>query len=210
MVGPSGAVCLGIPNGEFASGPKDRSTPGAQNEKYKLMVLNKALPIILHHIMRSMRPVRFRSVLAVDLWPIKLDPVELEWALTMVSQSLREAMGKRRTIIIAARNIRFDGPEPATGLIGRYVVISLSDGGHFVPRDSTAPVFDPNSVELRIDQSLKQVYAFAKAAGGAASIKSTRTARNVVTTIVRIYLAQYSAKPEDRTVFGSKVSIAVG
>ncbi len=157
LVGPSGAVGLGIPKGELASGPKDRSTPGAQNEKYKLMVLNKALPIILHHIMRSMRPVRFRSVLAVDLWPIKLDPVELEWALTMVSQSLREAMGKRRTIIIAARNIRFDGPEPATGLIGRYVVISLSDGGHFVPRDSTAPVFDPNSVELRIDQSLKQV-----------------------------------------------------
>jgi hypothetical protein len=67
-------------------------------------------------------------------------------------------------------------------------MVSLSDGGHRVPRSNSAtPVFDPNSVELGIDQSLNQVFAFAKSAGGAATIKATRTARNVVTTIVRIY-----------------------
>jgi hypothetical protein len=65
-------------------------------------------------------------------------------------------------------------------------MVSLSDGGHRVPRNSVTPVFDPNSVELGIDQSLNQMLAFAKSAGGAAETKATRTARNVVTTIARI------------------------
>jgi hypothetical protein len=108
----------------------------------------------------------------------------------------------RQTIIVAAKNIRFDRPDSATGLIGRYVVISISDGGHVVSANNSLPLLDRNAGELGSDQSLNQLYAFAKAAGGAATIVSTRTARNVVTTIVRIYLAQYSAKHEHQSVVG--------
>jgi hypothetical protein len=99
-------------------------------EKFRPIVLNKALPAILHNIARSVGRVRFRTALGADLWPAKLDLAELEAALTMVTQKLRQAMQRRRTIIVTARNVRFDKPESETGLIGRYVLVSMSDGGH--------------------------------------------------------------------------------
>jgi hypothetical protein len=117
-------------------------------------------------------------------------------------------MQRRQTIIITARNIRFDKPESETGLIGRYVVVSMSDGGHIAtPRSS---VFILNPVKSEIQEGLNQLHAFAKAAGGAATVRSTYTARNVETTIVRMYLAQYSEKSDDRPAVGSKACIAVG
>jgi hypothetical protein len=193
---------LVLPTSNLGLGPKERSISGQESEKCKFLVLNKALPRILYNVTRSVRGVRFRTAFAVDLWPVKLISAELEDALVIVSRSFRETMRRRQTIIIAARNIRFDRPESATGLIGRYVVISISDGGHVWSPNSPLPVLDRNAIDLGSDQSLNQVYAFAKAAGGAATIRSTRTARDVVTTIVRIYLVQYSAKHEDQSVVG--------
>jgi hypothetical protein len=67
------------------------------------------------------------------------------------------------------------------------VVISISDGGHVVSTNNSLPRLDRNAVEPGSDRSFNQVHAFAKAAGGAATIVSTRTARNVATTIVRFF-----------------------
>ena len=207
---PNGLLTLATSNHQLALGPNDGSISGQETAKCKIMTLNKVLPRILSSVTRLVHRIRFRTALAVDLWPTKLDPAEFEYTLMIVAQSFRKTTRRRQTIIIAARNIRFDRPESATGLTGRYVVISISDGGHIVPPNSALPVFDSKSSESGNAQSLNQVYAFARAAGGAATIKSTRTARNVVTTIVRMYLAQYSAKCEDETVGGSKGHIKVG
>jgi predicted RecB family nuclease len=181
---------------------KEESCAGQESEKVKALVLNKALPRILYNVTRSVRGVRFRTAFAVDLWPVKIAPADLEDALGIVSRSFRETLRRRQTIIVAARNIRFDKPESATGLMGRYVVISISDGGHVVSDFNSLALLDRNAIEPGSFQNLNQVYASAKAAGGAATIESTRTARNVVTTIVRIYLVQYSAKHEDQSVVG--------
>src|ERR1035437_2981180 len=189
-------------NDQLALGRKDRPCAGQETEKCKTLVLNRALPRILYNVTRSMRGIRFRTAFAVDLWPVTIIQSELEDVFSIVSRSFRETMRRRQTIIIAARNIRFDKPESATGLIGRYVVISISDGGHVVSANNPLPLLDRNAIELGSDQSLNQVYAFAEAAGGAATIMSTRTARNVVTTIVRIYLVQYCAKHEHQSVVG--------
>jgi predicted RecB family nuclease len=189
-------------NDQLALGRKERPCAGQETEKCKTLVLNRALPRILYNVTRSMRGIRFRTAFAVDLWPVTIIQSELEDVFSIVSRSFRETMRRRQTIIIAARNIRFDKPESATGLIGRYVVISISDGGHVVSANNPLPLLDRNAIELGSDQSLNQVYAFAEAAGGAATIMSTRTARNVVTTIVRIYLVQYCAKHEHQSVVG--------
>ncbi len=189
-------------NDQLALGRKERPCAGQETEKCKTLVLNRALPRILYNVTRSMRGIRFRTAFAVDLWPVTIIQSELEDVFSIVSRSFRETMRRRQTIIIAARNIRFDKPESATGLIGRYVVISISDGGHVVSANNPLPLLDRNAIELGSDQSLNQVYAFAEAAGGAATITSTRTARNVVTTIVRIYLVQYCAKHEHQSVVG--------
>jgi hypothetical protein len=183
-------------NHQLAFGLKEESILDQKNEKCKLIVLNKALPGILCNVTRSVRGVRFRTALAVDLWPAKLNPAELEDILRIVARVFHETMRMRRTIIISARNIRFDRPESATGLIGRYVTISISGRGRVVSGNSPLPVSNASSIEPGNDHSLNQVYAFAKAAGGAATIRSTRTPHNMVTTIVRIYLVQYSSKRE--------------
>ena len=116
----------------------------------------------------------------------------------MVTQKLRQAMQRRQTINITARNIRFDKPESETGLIGRYVLVCMSDGGHAAAPSS--PVLCLNPVKSEIQEGLNQLHAFAKAAGGAATVKSTYTARNVETTIVRMYLAEYFVKPDETRV----------
>ena len=190
-----------VNSGQLVLRPKDGC------EKFRPIVLNKALPAILHNIARSVGRVRFRTALGADLWPAKLDLAELEAALTMVTQKLRQAMQRRRTIIVTARNVRFDKPESETGLIGRYVLVSMSDGGHVAAPSSSVCL---NPVKSGIQEGLNQLHAFAKAAGGAATVRSTYTARNVETTIARMYLAQYSEKPDDSFVVGSKASIAVG
>ena len=152
--GSKGALGLAASGPQLALGPKDGMVPGDENERCKRLNLNKFLPKMLEYVKRSTRHVRFRSVLAVDLWPVKLDPAELGLTLKVVVESLREGMATRKTIIIAAKNIRFDRLDAATSLIGRYVVVSISDGGHFVPANSRPPVSDRNSCEPRTDQSL--------------------------------------------------------
>jgi hypothetical protein len=189
-------------NHQPALGRKEGSGAGQETEKCQTLVLNKALPEILYSVTRSLRGMRFRTAFAVDLWPVKIVQAELEDVFGIVSRRFRETMRRRRTIIVAAKNMRFDRPDSATGLMGRYVVISISDGGHIVSAKNSLSLPDRNAVEPGSDRSLNQVYAFAKAAGGAATIVSSRTARNVATTIVRIYLAPYSAKHEHRSVVG--------
>jgi hypothetical protein len=204
------AAAAGSPNSHLVSASKPQLAPGRnegscagqETEKCKTLVLNRALPRILYNVTRSLRGIRFRTAFAVDLWPVKIIQAELEGVFGIVSRRFRETMRRRQTIIVAAKNCRFDKPESATGLKGRYVVISISDGGHIVSARNFLPRLDRNAVELGSDQSLDQVYAFAKAAGGAATITSTRTARNAVTTIVRIYLVQCSAKHERQSDVG--------
>jgi hypothetical protein len=116
--------------------------------------------------------MRFRTAFAADLGPVKIVQAELEDVFGIVSRRFRETMRRRRAIIVAAKNSRFDKPNSATGLRGRYVVISISDGGHVVSANNSFPRLDRNAVEPGSDQSLNQVYAFAKAAGGAATIVS--------------------------------------
>jgi predicted RecB family nuclease len=202
LSGSSNSHLVSTSNNQLALGRKEGSCAGQETEKCKILGLNKALPRILYNVTRSARGIRFRTAFAVDLWPVKIVQAELEDVFGIVSRRFRETMRGRQTIIVAAKNIRFDRPDSATGLIGRYVVISISDGGHVVSANNSLPLLDRNAGELGSDQSLNQLYAFAKAAGGAATIVSTRTARNVVTTIVRIYLAQYSAKHEHQSVVG--------
>jgi hypothetical protein len=200
---PNRQLILPTSEHQLVLGAKERSMLGRQTEESKLLLLNRTLPRILCNVARSVRSVRFRTAFAVDLWPVKLNPVELEDTLVIVARRFRATMRRRQTIIIAAKNIRFDRPDYSTGLIGRYVVVSVSDGGHLVSGNTVLPLPNPNAIEPGSDQSLDQVYAFAKMAGGAATIRSTRSTRNVVTTIVRMYLVQYSAKREDQSISGN-------
>jgi hypothetical protein len=100
-------------------------------------------------------------------------------------------MKKARTkaAIFSAKNLRLDKPKPPTGLKGRYVAVSFSDGGRRV---------EPRGRDVEADAYLDQVDTLAKEFGGAATVTSASTGRNSTETIVTIYIPQYSSKLDAR------------
>ena len=94
-----------------------------------------------------------------------------------------------RAAILSARNLRLNKPKPPTSLKGRYVAVSFSDGGRSV---------EPRGSALEADMYLDQVDALAKEFGGAATVRTAPTGRNVAKTIVTIYIPQYSSKLDAR------------
>jgi len=171
---------------------KDGSILGSETEKYKVLNLNRVLPIILDCVTRSIRGIRFRTAFQVDLWAVKLNPNEFRDALTSITKKFKEMMLRRKTIILAARNVRFDKPDSVSGLIGRYVVISVSHAGDIALTGS--------SLDSQREIDFSRVYEFMEAIGGVATLMSTRGARNKMTTILRLYMPQYSSdQPQRRT-----------
>ena len=78
------------------------------------------------------------------------------------------------------------------------MAISFSDGGRRVESAGSAQG-DEELSDLEADVSLHQVDALAKEFGGAATVRSAPTGRNVAKTIVTIYIPQYSSKPDPGT-----------
>jgi predicted RecB family nuclease len=150
--------------------------------------LNKLLPAMLEKLGHSFGGFRPRTELARDLWPVRIDSTELEVLLRLIIHNFMKK-ARTRAAIFSARNLRLDKPEPATGLKGRYVAVSFSDGGRRV---------EPRGGDVEADAYLDQVDALAKEFGGTATVISASTGRNVAKTIVTIYIPQYSSKQDAR------------
>src|SRR5712691_3702997 len=86
----------------------------------QMMALNKAVPTFLHRF-----GIRFKVQFAAGLWPVRVNPAELELALAIIVGSFDETMQAGEAITVAAVNIQFQEPKAATGLIGKYVALSL-------------------------------------------------------------------------------------
>jgi hypothetical protein len=156
--------------------------------------LNKLLPKIFEGFRGSFPRLRYRVVLAPNLWPVKLNQRDLEFVfVTFVSILRREK--QRRAFILSAKNCRFDKPDPQLDLTGRYVAVSLSDGGR-VEQPRRPPREDAIRTGLQEDVSLDQACVLAGKLGGAASVKMARTGRKFVTTIVTTYIPQCIFKPD--------------
>ena len=92
-------------------------------------------------------------------------------------------------VILRAKNVRFEGPHPATGLIGRYVAVSLSEGGRI--EQARRPTHEDEIPEgFPTDLSFGQVFFRAKQLGGRATVESVRTPRRSAVTIVTTYIPQ--------------------
>jgi hypothetical protein len=155
--------------------------------------LNKVLPKIFEGFRGSSPRLRYRVVLAPDLWPVQLNQTDLEFVLSTFVHILR---GKQqRALILSARNFRFDKTDPELDLTGRYVAVSLSDRGQVEQpqRPSRDGVFPTG---LQEDISLDQACMLARMLGGAASVKLARTGRKFLTTIVTTYIPQCMSKPD--------------
>lgn len=121
---------------------------------------------------RSLRgDVHVRLEFAPGLWPVEVDPGELELVVLNLAVNARDAMPEGGTILVRAENM------PAVpGSDGDFVRLSVIDTGTGMPPEVRARVFEPFFTTKDIGKGsglgLAQVHGFATQSGGTVEIES--------------------------------------
>jgi CheY-like chemotaxis protein len=123
---------------------------------------------------RSLRgDVQVEFAFAEDLWPVEVDPGELELVVLNLAVNARDAMPNGGTIVVRAENCpgcRVDD------LAGDYVRLSITDTGTGMAPEVRARVFEPFFTTKDIGKGsglgLAQVHGFATQSGGSVQIDS--------------------------------------
>jgi len=124
---------------------------------------------------RSLRgDVQVDVRLAEDLWPVEVDPSELELVLLNLAVNARDAMPQGGTICIRGENRPdFNSAE----LSGDFVWLSVTDTGTGMSDEVKAHMFEPFFTTKEIGKGsglgLAQVYGFAQQSGGKVDIESS-------------------------------------
>lgn len=136
----------------------------------------------LREQIESMRVLLDRSLredisVALDLedrlWPVEVDPNQLEVAVLNIAVNARDAMPDGGVITIEGRNFaKMSDAE----LVGDFVGLSIRDEGHGMDRETLRRVFEPffttKSAGKGTGLGLSQVYGFGRASGGDVRVES--------------------------------------
>lgn len=122
--------------------------------------------------------VEVRFEIAEDLWPVEVDPSQLEAAIVNLAVNARDAMPEGGVITVEACNLRpWEARHPEVKLAGECVRITVRDTGSGIPPEILPRVFDPFFTTKGLGKGsglgLSQVYGFAKQLGGVVDINST-------------------------------------
>ena len=139
-------------------------------------------PVNVHQQIDAMRElldrtlrgdVQVRTELAPDLWPIRVDPAELELVILNLCVNSRDAMPNGGVITIGGNNA------PAlteAGLQGDFVQLSVSDTGTGMSAQVLSRIFEPFFTTKEVGKGsglgLPQVYGFAQQSGGMVKVQS--------------------------------------
>src|SRR6267378_6115403 len=124
---------------------------------------------------RSLRgDVQFRSEFAQRLWPVEVDPGELELVILNLAVNARDAMPTGGIVTISACN------SPALAdheLTGDFVRLDITDTGMGMAADVLSHAFEPFFTTKEVGKGsglgLAQAHGFARASKGAVRIDST-------------------------------------
>jgi PAS domain S-box-containing protein len=124
---------------------------------------------------RSLRgDVQVLFEFAPGLWPVEVDPGEMEMVVLNLAVNARDAMPNGGQIVIRAENAPNLADEE---LQGDFVRLSVRDTGTGMSPEVMARVFEPFFTTKEIGKGsglgLAQAHGFAKASGGAVRIEST-------------------------------------
>ena len=118
--------------------------------------------------------VNVRLEFESNLWPVEIDPSELELVVLNLTVNARDAMPHGGTIILRAENLAAYGDPDVPGDVVRLAVI---DGGVGMPPEVVERVFEPFFTTKEIGKGsglgLAQVYGFAKSSNGVVRVNST-------------------------------------
>ena len=135
--------------------------------------------------------------LPAGLWPVTVDPAQLELALLNLVINARDAIPGAGRIALRARNQRLDA-ERGELKAGDYVEISVQDSGEGMSAEVMARALDPffttKGVGKGSGMGLPQAYGFARQSGGTLTLDSA-TGRG---TTVRLFLPRATRAIEAR------------
>ncbi len=152
----------------------------------------------LQGLQRPIRRVVGRDIRAAvevipGLWPVRVDPSELENALLNLVINARDAMPNGGRLTLRGDNISLDASQAGSLALpaGDFVLLSTQDTGRGMGPDVAARAFEPFFTTKPSGKGtglgLAMIYRFARTAGGHAALESQPGEG----AIVRIYLPRW-------------------
>lgn len=133
-----------------------------------------------------------------DLWPVQIDPSELELALLNMTVNARDAMGGEGSVRITACNTVEADEDNPEGPLREFVALTVRDTGAGIPPDVLPRVFEPFFTTKEVNRGtglgLSQVYGFTQQSGGRVQVESELG----VGTAITLLLPRTQARPETR------------
>lgn len=129
--------------------------------------------------------VALELLLTHALWPVSVDPAQLDAALLNIAGNARDAMPAGGRLVLAARNVALPDPAWPEGedLAGDHVCITLTDDGEGMSEETARQAFEPffttKSVGKGTGLGLSQVHGFASQSHGLAFIRRERRGTTV-------------------------------
>ena len=120
--------------------------------------------------------VRLELDLAPRLWPVRVDPSQLELALLNLVINARDAMPSGGNLTLRGGNQAISGRSDLEA--GEYVALSVSDTGEGMSEEVMARAFEPfyttKGLGKGAGMGLPQAYGFARQNGGTVTLESRR------------------------------------
>jgi signal transduction histidine kinase/ActR/RegA family two-component response regulator len=111
------------------------------------------------------------------VWPVEVDPGELELAFVNIAVNARDAMPDGGELSLSVRNELLTRTGNVEQLEGEFVALAWSDTGSGIAPEHLAKVFEPFFTTKPVGKGtglgLSQVYGFARQSGGAVTVAST-------------------------------------
>ena len=138
--------------------------------------------------------IELEGVLAPRLWTVDVDPNQVESAILNLGINSRDAMPMGGRLTIETANVVLDEQYAATDaevIPGQYVMVSVSDTGTGMDKETLGRVFEPFFTTKEVGKGtglgLSMVYGFAKQSGGHVTVYSEPG----VGTSVKLYFPRY-------------------
>lgn len=155
-----------------------------------LIDVNELIGSMASLVRRSLGPgIEVRTRLDSGLWPVLVDPGQLQSALVNLIVNARDAMPAGGELTIETGNVALDatapvvGPEPVSA--GDYVMIDVRDTGHGISDELQQRIFEPffttKGSARGSGLGLSMVYGFVKQSGGHVRVVSASAAGTSLT-----------------------------